>query len=229
MITFRWIYMFLFLILVLRFTVTVQNPTPYAARVGVAVSLPCKGLRDYQCSSITWIFSHSGRSITLHEHGKILEAKSGQLSVGSNCSLNIKMVTLEDAGRYTCRQFRSGQQHGEDTVYDISVVNGEDTITATPKQMTIKTTKAPTTMTKTTTAWTHTTATAVNCPTAKQDWWLRLTIVSVGLAALIIIVVAVNMWMRNKEKKTQMEEIAVRYDEDDGTVNYENITPSDRV
>ncbi|XP_032398674.1 uncharacterized protein LOC116706130 [Etheostoma spectabile] len=51
----------------------------------------------------------------------------------------------------------------------------------------------------------------------------------VGLAALIIIVVAVNMWTRAKEKKTQTEDIAVRYDVDDDTVNYENIRSPDGV
>ncbi|XP_044025102.1 uncharacterized protein LOC122863066 isoform X2 [Siniperca chuatsi] len=39
----------------------------------------------------------------------------------------------------------------------------------------------------------------------KPDWW-RFSIVSAGLAALIIIVVAVNMWTRTKGKKTQMDE-----------------------
>ncbi|XP_010772893.1 uncharacterized protein isoform X2 [Notothenia coriiceps] len=48
---------------------------------------------------------------------------------------------------------------------------------------------------------------------------LRLIVVSVGLATLIMIVVAVNIWTRFKEEKTQMEEISVRYDVDDGTVN----------
>ncbi|KAF3850267.1 hypothetical protein F7725_019986 [Dissostichus mawsoni] len=56
---------------------------------------------------------------------------------------------------------------------------------------------------------------------------LRLILVSVGLAALIMIVVAVNIWTRTKEKQTQMDEINVRYDVDDGTVNYENIRPPD--
>ncbi|XP_033986484.1 uncharacterized protein LOC117482506 isoform X2 [Trematomus bernacchii] len=61
-----------------------------------------------------------------------------------------------------------------------------------------------------------------------SGWW-RPFIVSVGLAALIIIVVAVNIWTRTKEKKTQMDEITVRYDVDDGTVIYENIRPPDGV
>ncbi|XP_034059101.1 uncharacterized protein LOC117537829 [Gymnodraco acuticeps] len=58
---------------------------------------------------------------------------------------------------------------------------------------------------------------------------LRHILVPVGLAALIMIVVAVNIWTRAKEKQTQMDEINVRYDVDDGTVNYENIRPADGV
>nr|XP_040025438.1 uncharacterized protein LOC120813918 [Gasterosteus aculeatus aculeatus] len=54
----------------------------------------------------------------------------------------------------------------------------------------------------------------------------RLVSVSVGLAALIIILVVVNMWIRIKERKTQTEENAVRYDAEDDTVNYENMRPA---
>ncbi|XP_075940320.1 uncharacterized protein LOC142942043 isoform X2 [Anarhichas minor] len=57
-------------------------------------------------------------------------------------------------------------------------------------------------------------------------WW-RFISVSVGLAALIIIVVAVNIRARIKEKKTQMDQIAVRYDGEDDSVTYENIRPPD--
>ncbi|XP_027145733.1 uncharacterized protein LOC109140645 isoform X2 [Larimichthys crocea] len=56
-------------------------------------------------------------------------------------------------------------------------------------------------------------------------WW-RFIIVPVGLAALIIIVVAVSMWTRTKGRKRQMDENMVDDDEDDGAVNYENVTSS---
>nr|XP_040017041.1 uncharacterized protein LOC120808279 isoform X5 [Gasterosteus aculeatus aculeatus] len=59
----------------------------------------------------------------------------------------------------------------------------------------------------------------------KTGGW-RLVSVSVGLAALIIILVVVNMWIRIKERKTQTEENAVRYDAEDDTVNYENMRPA---
>ncbi|XP_051265476.1 uncharacterized protein LOC127368577 isoform X5 [Dicentrarchus labrax] len=41
--------------------------------------------------------------------------------------------------------------------------------------------------------------------TSTQDWW-RFLIVSVGLAALLTIVVAVNIWTKTKGNRTQMDE-----------------------
>nr|XP_040017025.1 uncharacterized protein LOC120808276 isoform X4 [Gasterosteus aculeatus aculeatus] len=64
--------------------------------------------------------------------------------------------------------------------------------------------------------------------TSTSGGW-RLVSVSVGLAALIIILVVVNMWIRIKERKTQTEENAVRYDAEDDTVNYENMRPAGGV
>ncbi|XP_027140324.1 uncharacterized protein LOC113743992 isoform X1 [Larimichthys crocea] len=46
-----------------------------------------------------------------------------------------------------------------------------------------------------------------------HGWW-RSIIVSVGLAALIIIVVAVTIWIRTKAKKTQADENTVRGGDD---------------
>nr|XP_040016994.1 cell wall integrity and stress response component 3-like isoform X9 [Gasterosteus aculeatus aculeatus] len=72
---------------------------------------------------------------------------------------------------------------------------------------------------------TTTTSTISDASTEPQSGW-RLVSVSVGLAALIIILVVVNMWIRIKERKTQTEENAVRYDAEDDTVNYENMRPA---
>ncbi|XP_078030265.1 uncharacterized protein LOC144466590 [Epinephelus lanceolatus] len=57
-----------------------------------------------------------------------------------------------------------------------------------------------------------------------EGWW-RFIVVSVGLAALIISVVTVNIWTRTKGNKTQMDENMehIEEDEDEGTVNYENV------
>ncbi|XP_078131414.1 uncharacterized protein LOC144533741 [Sander vitreus] len=54
-------------------------------------------------------------------------------------------------------------------------------------------------------------------------WW-RIIFVPVGLATLITSVVAVNIWTRAKENKTQTQENIEHNDEDEDedTVNYEN-------
>ncbi|XP_070705318.1 uncharacterized protein [Pempheris klunzingeri] len=64
-------------------------------------------------------------------------------------------------------------------------------------------------------------------PQAAGVW--RLIIVSVGLAALMITVVGVNIWTRATGRKTQMDENKEPNDEDDDTVNYENVTSSNGV
>ncbi|XP_033979733.1 uncharacterized protein LOC117477187 isoform X2 [Trematomus bernacchii] len=78
----------------------------------------------------------------------------------------------------------------------------------------------PTTTTATTTATTTTAAAKNNLNSGR----LRLIMVSVGLAALIITVVTVNIWTRAKGSKAQTEENMEQNDEDEDEdeVNYEN-------
>ncbi|XP_068564401.1 uncharacterized protein [Cebidichthys violaceus] len=66
--------------------------------------------------------------------------------------------------------------------------------------------------------------TSENITNEKPEGWWRLIVVPVGLAALIISVVSVNVWTRTKGNKSGMEGNIERNDEDDddGTVNYEN-------
>ncbi|XP_062415815.1 uncharacterized protein LOC119194987 isoform X2 [Pungitius pungitius] len=73
-----------------------------------------------------------------------------------------------------------------------------------------------------------TTSTMREASAEPQIWW-KLVLLCVGLAALIITVVAVNMWARVKERRTQTEEHAVRFDAEDDAVNYENMRPADGV
>ncbi|XP_067428002.1 uncharacterized protein [Thunnus thynnus] len=80
-----------------------------------------------KCDSATWLFVGSGSTaavelIKLGQIGEEAKAKSDRLSVTANCSLVIKKVTVEDVGAYTCRQFKSGQQQGQDSQVDLSVV-----------------------------------------------------------------------------------------------------------
>ncbi|XP_075315905.1 uncharacterized protein LOC142375644 [Odontesthes bonariensis] len=171
MVTFRWIKMSLFLILMLQFTAAAvgQSLHKLTVRVGDDVSLPCYSVTRPQqnCESSTWMFSYKMGAVTLFEHGQIhreAAAKSDRLSVTANCSLVIKKVTDEDDGRYTCRQFISGEQ-GPDSEVDLSVINSKDEkttksefVTSAPK--TTATTKLTTTTTSLKTSKTTTTSKA---------------------------------------------------------------------
>ncbi|XP_037606279.1 uncharacterized protein LOC119476804 isoform X4 [Sebastes umbrosus] len=120
-----------FVILLLQCTVTGQTVPSVTAGAGDEVTLPCNNVIKDQdkCNGTTWIASRSGETtVELIEHGKISnnlldKDKSDRLSVTENCSLVIRNITVEDSGRYTCRQFnRSGQQQDPDAVVLLSVV-----------------------------------------------------------------------------------------------------------
>ncbi|XP_033986517.1 uncharacterized protein LOC117482517 isoform X2 [Trematomus bernacchii] len=122
---FRRIMMSSFLMLLLHFPAADVKDYFRIVRVGHKVALPFDNVIDDKCKNTTWSFSDSRSSVTLFEGRKIhkeAKAKSDRLRVTKNCSLVIKKVTEEDAGRYTCRQFRSGQQQGPDSQVDLSVV-----------------------------------------------------------------------------------------------------------
>ncbi|XP_071057997.1 uncharacterized protein [Pseudochaenichthys georgianus] len=315
---FRRIVMSSFLMLLLHFAAADVKRYFRIVRAGDEVTLPFDNVIDDQdeCERTTWYFSDSGPLVTLFENGKIQsEAKSDRLSVTEKCALVIKKVTEEDAGGYTCRQFRSGEQGPYSVVY-LSVVtmtehqdNDEVTLdcsvesyggcglsvkwllqgrdvdkgnreiktsqsscsasvtfltslfredkkpaTTNRSPPTTKTTTATTTtttppttaaakinkkpgedagkVTTVSTTWTavrmraagETTNTAPeDNQTEREDnnkGRLRLIIVSVGLAALIITVVTVNIWTRAKGSKAQTEENMI--DEDEDEVDYVN-------
>ncbi|XP_078030139.1 uncharacterized protein LOC144466548 isoform X3 [Epinephelus lanceolatus] len=291
---FRWIIMSLFLMLLFKFTAAA---TEKYSLVGDEVTLSCENVTHDQdnCDSAAWLFSDRRNTVTLFEHGKIhreAEAKSDRLSVTANCSLVIKKVTHEDVGRYSCRQFRSGQLVSDSQVH-LSVVTmtefkdsdrvilycsvwtyeqcphtvkwlyesnqndletsqstcvasvtfttsdynqklkyyellkcevtdghtkevhqftfsppqssgekpGHNAATAATKSSTTELRLTTASVKMNTTQETNNTATANN----KQDWW-KFIVAAVGLAALIIITVAVIRCKRTKGNKTQMDE-----------------------
>ncbi|XP_034064330.1 uncharacterized protein LOC117541260 isoform X1 [Gymnodraco acuticeps] len=117
------------LILLLQFTGAAigQRDLYLSVRVGDEATLPCNNVFNDQdqCESTTWLLSYSGSTAVLVRGGQIGEearAKSDRLRVTEKCSLVVKKVTEEDAGPFTCRQFRSGEQQGSDSLVLLSVV-----------------------------------------------------------------------------------------------------------
>ncbi|XP_047429003.1 junctional adhesion molecule-like isoform X2 [Mugil cephalus] len=209
-------------------------------RVGDDVTLPCDKIKDLndECNSTTWLFSDTGSTSTLFEYGKIHEdvgSKSNRLNVTTNCSLVIKKVTDEDDGRYICRQFISGRRRGADFQVVLSVINREEATSAaatTPTLITLlttattrKTTDRPSATATTTTVETQKTTTAKSTTDETSTtavFWTRFVFVSVGLAALTLTVVLVNMSTTTKGYKGHSGE-NVRNNEDEGVVIYENV------
>uniref|UniRef100_A0A8C1IM43 Ig-like domain-containing protein n=1 Tax=Cyprinus carpio TaxID=7962 RepID=A0A8C1IM43_CYPCA len=84
---------------------------------GENVHLPCNNAL-HDCKSTTWIynrFSHSETVKLIRLGIKKTDTESYErLSLGSDCSLNIKNISKEDYGLYICRQYVNDQQQGTD-------------------------------------------------------------------------------------------------------------------
>ncbi|XP_034064336.1 uncharacterized protein LOC117541262 [Gymnodraco acuticeps] len=252
---FKRIKMSLFLVLLLQFTGAEigQHLLILSVRAGDEATLQCNYVIHDQdeCDGTSWL---SSDSVILVGRGQIgNHAKSDRLRVTEKCSLVIKKVTEEDAGRYTCRQFRSGPEQ-EDSVSQVLlfVDTSEDTAAAATTTTTTTTESDsrsgfPTTASVITedstgedTATTTTTTTesdsrsgfTTTASVITEDatgWWWWIIVVIVAVAALTIITVAVSRRKRTQGQKPQTDENIVRYGVDDGTVNYENIRPPDGV
>ncbi|XP_051750636.1 uncharacterized protein LOC127513098 isoform X12 [Ctenopharyngodon idella] len=93
---------------------------------GEDVRLSCNNALS-DCNSTTWIydsFRHPGTDelITGGEKRKDTE-RHERLSLGSDCSLNIKNVTKEDPGFYSCRQYVNDKQQGTDARVSLHVLH----------------------------------------------------------------------------------------------------------
>ncbi len=79
------------------------------------------------CTSTTWIYNirHSG-TVELIAGGikKNNTDRYERLSLDSDCSLNIKKVTIEDRGYYSCRQYVNDVQGTDARVY-LHVLHGQ--------------------------------------------------------------------------------------------------------
>ncbi|XP_051745790.1 uncharacterized protein LOC127510247 [Ctenopharyngodon idella] len=82
---------------------------------GENVRLPCNNALS-DCTTTTWTYSRHSTAVSLIELGikKKDTERHERLSLGSDCSLNIKNITEEDSGSYTCRQYVNDKQQGTD-------------------------------------------------------------------------------------------------------------------
>ncbi|ROJ73037.1 Contactin-3 [Anabarilius grahami] len=94
---------------------------------GENVRLPCNNALS-DCKSTTWNYNNRFRhsaGVELIAGGKKNKdtERHERLSLGSDCSLNIKNITEEDSGLYTCRQFVNGEQQGTDALVYLHVLH----------------------------------------------------------------------------------------------------------
>ncbi|XP_050957510.1 uncharacterized protein LOC127158426, partial [Labeo rohita] len=93
---------------------------------GENVHLPCNNdLHD--CNSTTWIYNRFRHSAAVELIGLGIKKKDieshERLSLGSDCSLNIKNITEDDYGLYTCRQYVNNKLQGADACVYLHVLH----------------------------------------------------------------------------------------------------------
>ncbi|KAL0967693.1 hypothetical protein UPYG_G00255660 [Umbra pygmaea] len=125
----KYNYVLGLLVMVLHLLTGVSGDTVFLfTTMGGLVSLPCNNVVYSNCSSTTWNYNRAGSEGLIEEvgHGKIKNnsQRAGKLKVGSNCSLHVSDVSVEDAGLYTCIQYLTvyGPQYGGDANVYLSVL-----------------------------------------------------------------------------------------------------------
>ncbi|KAM3603560.1 uncharacterized protein V6R79_024793 [Siganus canaliculatus] len=111
------------MLLLLQFAEPAQLLLYHTVRDGDEATLSCESVRTDQsnCDGTTWSFKSSRRDeVDLVERGQKV---GDRLSLTENCSLVIKEVRAEDAGRYFCKQYKSGREQKPSGVVSLSVVS----------------------------------------------------------------------------------------------------------
>ncbi|XP_062267590.1 uncharacterized protein LOC133973632 isoform X3 [Platichthys flesus] len=120
------------LLVLIPFTVLAVQYSSIIITAGAEVTLSCDKMRDdhVNCGATDWLFvdSEGTAPVKLFVKGKldisrISKYNADRLCLATNCSLVIREVTDEDAGRYDCRQFDLTNQTDKDHVVYLSVVN----------------------------------------------------------------------------------------------------------
>ncbi|XP_016101061.1 vascular endothelial growth factor receptor 1-like [Sinocyclocheilus grahami] len=72
----------------------------------------------HDCNSTMWLYNRFRHSATVELIGLGIKNNNTErherLSLGPDCSLNIKNISTEDYGYYSCRQYVNGEQQGPD-------------------------------------------------------------------------------------------------------------------
>ncbi|KAL1279380.1 hypothetical protein QQF64_026053, partial [Cirrhinus molitorella] len=104
-----------------------ENETHVFISSGENVRLPCNNAL-HNCKSTVWMYNRFNylAAVELIYLGKRKQNTESheRLSLGSDCSLNIKNITKEDYGSYICRQLTvNGQLQGPDASVDLHVLH----------------------------------------------------------------------------------------------------------
>ncbi len=93
---------------------------------GEDVRLSCNNALS-DCTSTAWSYIRHSEAVELSAGGikKNNRERHERLSLGSDCSLNIKKVTKEDRGSYSCRQYVNGVKQGSDSPVYLHVLHGQ--------------------------------------------------------------------------------------------------------
>ncbi|KAI2666771.1 Obscurin [Labeo rohita] len=93
---------------------------------GENVHLPCNNAL-HDCKSTYWIYNRFRHSAAVELIAGGIKKKDierhERLSLGSDCSLNIKNITKEDYGFYSCRQYVNDKQQGTDAPVYLHVLH----------------------------------------------------------------------------------------------------------
>ncbi len=95
---------------------------------GENVRLSCNNAL-HDCTSTYWNYNRFRNVAAAELIGLGIKKKDTEiherLSLGSDCSLNIKNITEEDYGLYKCRQYVNGQKQGTDARVYLHVLHGK--------------------------------------------------------------------------------------------------------
>ncbi|XP_051744382.1 uncharacterized protein LOC127509574 isoform X5 [Ctenopharyngodon idella] len=190
---------------------------------GENVRLPCNNALSDCTSSTVWIYNSIRHSVAVELIAGGIKRKTERherLSLGSDCSLNIKDVTEEDSGLYICQQWtgpKRDQKQGPDARVSLHVLHAEDdsTTAVIPVHITNSTRNTPET-----TAQDDTRTAVTNSTTNTQ-----VAVISVAAVAVFLLAVLWLICRKTADSKRGTVDSAVK-DENEHKGTYETINTS---